>query len=177
MTRELMLLRHGKSSWKEPELDDYDRPLKKRGITAAKKMGRYMVHHKLRPDLILSSTARRAEETAVLACEEMGITQRHIQWHKQLYHAHVHTLLEALARCPEAPRILLIGHNPGMEELIAYLCGNRIPVPEDGKLLPTAALARISMPEHWNALAHGCAKLEDIIRPRALTRAGLPEAV
>lgn len=177
MTRELMLLRHGKSSWSDPQLDDYDRPLKKRGITASKKMGRYMVHHKLRPQMILSSTAKRAAETAVLACEEMGITQRHIQWHKGLYHAHVHTLLEVLAGCPDAPRILLVGHNPGMEELIAYLCGDRIPVPEDGKLLPTAALARLIMPDNWSGLAHGCATLADIVRPRALTRAGLPETV
>ncbi|MDJ0836329.1 MAG: histidine phosphatase family protein [Acidobacteriota bacterium] len=173
MTRELMILRHGKSSWKDLSLEDYDRPLKKRGIAASRKMGRYLVHRKLRPEIIISSTAERARHTAVLACREMGITERHISWDRDLYHAHVHTLLNALSRCKEEnKRVMLVGHNPGLEELIAYLCANGTPLPEDGKLLPTAALVRIAMPDDWNALGHGCAEFVELVHPRALTLAG-----
>jgi len=172
MTRELMLLRHGKSSWKDPSLEDYDRPLKKRGIAASKKIGRYLVHYQLRPDLILSSTAARAEETAILVCGEMGITQRHIHWHRKLYHAHVHTLLEFLSECEPETRVLLIGHNPGLEELLGYLCADRLPKPDDDKLLPTAALARLDMPDNWRGLGHGSARLIEIVRPKELSRSG-----
>jgi len=174
MNRELLLLRHGKSSWKDPSLEDYDRPLKKRGVAASKKMGRYVVRNDLRPQIIMSSTAVRAEQTATLFCNELGVTRRHIYWLRELYHAHVHTLLEILGNCAVEARVLLIGHNPGMEELLAYLSADPLPRTDDGKVMPTAALARLGMPENWQGLSHGSARLIEVVRPRELSRTGTP---
>ena len=173
MTRELLILRHGKSSWQDMDLADHDRPLKKRGITAARKMGRYLAARGLRPQVIISSTAERARHTAVLACEEMGIAWQLIHLTPHLYHAPVQAFLDQLAQCSQdVMRLMMVGHNPGMEELIAYLCGQQTPEPEDGKLLPTAALARIAMPADWHALDHGCGNLLALIRPRLLKANG-----
>ena len=80
-------------------------------------------------------------------------------------------LLEVLADCPpDARRIMLVGHNPGLEELLVWLVDETVQVPEDGKLLPTATLARLQMPANWSALVAGCAHLDSITRPGSLPK-------
>ena len=164
--RELMLLRHGKSSWKEA-CGDWKRPLKKRGIRDARKMGRYIKEQGLMPDLVYSSDAVRAAHTAELVCDELGIESGLIIRRNSFYHADREDLVEQL-RASVADRVMLVGHNPGLEDLLFYLSDDPPDWPEDGKLMPTAALAWFTVRDDWNRLSQAGAKLNKIVRPKLL---------
>lgn len=165
MTRELQLLRHGKSDW-STGVDDFHRPLKERGLRAARRVGGWLAQQDLLPELVVTSPALRALTTAREACAAMGIRARSIREDRRIYAADVAALLEVLGDCPrEAGRVMLVGHNPGLEELLCWLADADIPVPEDGKLLPTASLARLWMPDDWRDPVKGGARLESITRP------------
>ena len=167
-SRQLIILRHAKSDWSGKTLMDFDRPLAKRGHHDAPRMGQWLREQGLIPDYVLSSPAKRARQTILLACEELGIVESDIHWNPDVYAATRETLCQALAACPaDTRRVLLVGHNPGLEDLLIYLCGS-VTVPPDGKLLPTAAAAQLQMPENWTELAPGSAQLVGITRPRAL---------
>ncbi|MGD2138082.1 MAG: histidine phosphatase family protein [Gammaproteobacteria bacterium] len=168
MRRELLILRHGKSDW-SVDVDDFHRPLKNRGKRGARRMGAWLLQQQLLPDHIVSSPAERALATAGKVCKATGMKPGDIHQDRRVYAAGLDQLLEVLASCPEkAHRVLLVGHNPGLEELLEYLTDGEAPVPDDGKMLPTAALARLYMPGDWHGLAAGCARLESVIRPGAL---------
>ena len=168
MTRELLLLRHGKSDW-STTVDDFHRPLKDRGKRAAQRIGAWIAREKTVPDLVVASPAERALVTAQKFCKAMGSSAAGIVQDKRIYAAGVDELLEVLADCPrDAARVMLVGHNPGLEELLVWLAGDAVPQPEDGKLLPTATLARLQMPDDWRALVAGCARLVSITRPGSL---------
>lgn len=168
MLRELLILRHGKSSW-DSNVDDFSRPLKNRGKRGAQRMGVWLWQQNLRPDLIISSPAERALTTAHKCCKTMGMNARHVIEDERIYEASVDGLLAVLAdAAKDLGRIMLVGHNPGLEQLLIFLCGGEMQVSEDGKLLPTATLAHLSMPEDWESLTSGCADLKRIIRPREL---------
>jgi phosphohistidine phosphatase len=170
MTRELLLLRHGKSDW-SVGVDDFYRPLKDRGKRAAQRIGVSLAQQKLVPDLIVSSPAERALVTAEKTCKAMGNGAQDIQKEERIYEAGLSDLLKVLADCPaDAGRVMLVGHNPGLEELLEWLVIDSVPVPEDGKLLPTATLARLQMPADWGALIAGCAQLHSITRPGSLPK-------
>jgi phosphohistidine phosphatase len=170
MTRELLLLRHGKSDW-SVGVDDFYRPLKDRGKRAAQRIGVWLAQQKLVPDLIVSSPAERALVTAEKTCKAMGNGAQDIQKEERIYEAGLSDLLKVLADCPaDAGRVMLVGHNPGLEELLEWLVIDSVPVPEDGKLLPTATLARLQMPADWGALIAGCAQLHSITRPGSLPK-------
>ena len=170
MTRELLLLRHGKSDW-SVGVDDFYRPLKDRGKRAAQRIGVWLAQQKLVPDLIVSSPAERALVTAEKTCKAMGNGAQDIQQEERIYEAGLSDLLKVLADCPaDAGRVMLVGHNPGLEELLEWLVIDSVPVPEDGKLLPTATLARLQMPADWGALIAGCAQLHSITRPGSLPK-------
>ena len=140
--RELLILRHGKSDW-DKTVDDYHRPLKNRGKRGAQRIGIWLAQNNLVPDTVISSPAERAKVTAEKACKAMGFVKKDISFEKRVYLAEVNDLLAVLANCPpSSKRVMLVGHNPGLEELLLYLCGP-IPIPDDGKLLPTATLARL----------------------------------
>lgn len=167
MSRELLLLRHAKSDWETAALSDFDRPLAKRGRKDAPGVGAWLAEEGLVPDRVISSPAERAKETAVLVCEAMDYDKKKIRWDEDLYAAEVSALLAALAECQSKPRVvMLVGHNPGMEDLMRYLLGDEVQTPPDGKLLPTAAIARLAMPDDWQHLEAGSAKLIDVRRPR-----------
>ena len=171
MTRELLILRHAKSDWETNALTDYDRPLASRGKQDAPRIGAWLRAQRLVPDHIVSSPAKRARQTAKRVAKVVGLPTESIDWDDNVYAASAGSLLGALSRCPKkAQRVLLVGHNPGLEDLLRYLCGNRVPAPPDGKLLPTASLAQLEMPKDWGQLAPGCAKLLVLTRP-----ADLPE--
>ena len=90
---------------------------------------------------------------------------------ERIYAADFDALLTVLADCPpDAVRVMLVGHNPGLEELLAWLASEVVPTPEDGKLLPTATLARLEMPADWRTLVAGCARLVSITRPATLAK-------
>lgn len=170
MKRQLLLLRHGKSDW-PPEVDDFDRPLKKRGRRGARHIGRWLMQQRAVPDWVVSSPAERAVSTARLCCREIGLTDRDIHIDKGIYMANLPDLLRVLAMAPRtASRILLVGHNPGLETLLGYLAEEVDSLPEDDRRLPTATLVQLSMPNDWSSLSRGCASLIQVVRARSLEK-------
>ena len=142
----LLLLRHAKSSWNQPELNDRDRPLNKRGKKEAPKVGNYLKANDLVPDLILSSTARRAHETAQAAAEESGF-EGQIDQYQDLYMSDTACYLDILQSLPDtANRVLVVGHNPDLDELLTLLT-------DVNQHMTTAALAQIILPiSSWQEL-------------------------
>ncbi len=168
MTRELLLLRHGKSDW-SVDVDDFQRPLKKRGKRGAQVIGEWLLKHQYIPDLIISSPAVRAKATAQICSQILSIPDSEIQYDKRIYEARVDTLLELIAYLPNhIQRIMLIGHNPGFESLLLHLLNHEIDIPANGKLLPTAALAILEIPDQWQSLESGNVKLKHILYPKQL---------
>lgn len=169
MPRELLILRHAKSDWGSGAESDFERPLSRRGKQDAPKVGAWLYREGLVPDHVVSSPAERARQTTIKVCKSLDIGKKRIVWDPALYEASVPHLLDALARCPiHAATVLLVGHNPGLEELLRHLAGDDLDPPDDGKLLPTAALARLEMPNDWGRLDPGCAQLISITRPKGL---------
>jgi phosphohistidine phosphatase len=165
-----MLLRHGKSDWSQ-QLDDFDRPLKDRGKRSAQRMGVWLLQQELVPDLVVSSPAERAIVTAQKAVKAMGGNAALIQQERRIYAARVDDLLAVLAELPkDAQRVMLVGHNPGLEYLTEYLADKPIPLPSDGKLLPTAALAILELPDNWQNLKAGVSQLINITRASNLPK-------
>jgi phosphohistidine phosphatase len=170
MSRELMLLRHGKSDWSQ-QLDDFERPLKDRGKRGAQRMGVWLQQQELAPDLVISSPAERAITTAQKLVKAMGGDARRIVEDRRIYAARVDELLLVLAEQPQrAQRVMLVGHNPGLEDLAQYLAHKAIPLPSDGKLLPTATLAIFELPDNWQDLKAGIGQLVSITRSSSLPK-------
>ena len=111
MTHELLLLRHAKSDW-AVDMDDFSRPLKKRGRRAAKQVGRWLREQHLIPDTILSSPATRALATAQRVCRQLDIDESAIICDPRIYEADAKTLLAVLKNLRHERRVLLVGHNP-----------------------------------------------------------------
>lgn len=133
----LLLFRHAKSSWSNPDLADHDRPLNPRGRTAAARMGRLIREEGHTLDLILASTSRRTRETAEIALAEAGIPLFPVQYRDDLYHADPDQLTTVLSGL-SAPysSVMLLGHNPGFEDFLERHTGER-------SKFPTAGLAII----------------------------------
>lgn len=125
--KRLTLLRHAKSSWKDPGLDDFDRPLNQRGERDAPVMGRRLKARSARPSLILTSPAKRAQRTARLIAEAIGYPVEFLQREAELYLAEPETILDVVAREAESFNdVIVCGHNPGMTDLANRLSGVRI---------------------------------------------------
>ena len=174
MSRELLLLRHGKSDW-SIETEDFNRPLKQRGKKAALRVGEWMQRQNLTPDWVISSPAVRALKTAEKVCEALRLNSGKIALDERIYQADVEKLKTVLAGCPELTRrVLLVGHNPELEGLLNYLVEG-IVMPKDGKLMATATLARLQMPENWHELDRYCAKLLFITRVKDMAVNNFPK--
>ena len=160
----LMLLRHAKSSWEDKGISDHDRPLNKRGKKTAPVMGHLILEKQLVPDLILSSTAVRARTTAEAVAEACNYKNT-IEHLAELYLATAGELLsEVQSRVDDGiDRVMLVAHNPGMEDLVSRLSGHPEP-------FPTAALAVFELGiESWRALELGVEiSLLHLWRPREL---------
>lgn len=157
----LLLLRHAKSNWKKPDLPDNERPLSKRGKKEAPKVGKYLANNGLLPDLIVSSTARRAQDTAKAMTETSGF-EGDTELYQDLYLSDTAAYLDILRCMPdEANRVLMVGHNPVIEELLALLTDVRVH-------MTTAALAVIDLPiSSWNELNEATdARLQTLWTPR-----------
>jgi len=167
MSKELCLLRHGKSD-RDLAVDDFDRPLKKRGKTAVQRMGEWMQQQLILPDYLVSSPAKRAISTANIAHKALEVEGLDIMQDKRMYQSGLEAIKSVLAECPiNAARVLLVGHNPDLEDLLIYLVGaSRLP--ETNKLLPTSSLVRLKMPEDWSTLEPGCAQLLSITYAKSL---------
>lgn len=169
MSRELLILRHAKSAWDTDAATDFARPLAKRGKKDAPRVGRWLHRQGFVPDHVVSSPAERARQTVLGVCEQLEIEPDQVSWDTRIYEATTASLVSVLADCPDsAERVLLVGHNPGMEALLQYLCGQGVPIPDDGKLLPTAAVARLQITSEWGHLGAGVARLLSITRSRSL---------
>jgi phosphohistidine phosphatase len=160
---ELYLLRHAKSSWKQPELADHDRPLAGRGRRAAKAIGRHLRERGIEPELVLCSTASRARQT--LAGIEPALGRGAIRVESALYGAAPADLLAVLHEVARpVASVMVIGHNPGLEELLSLLARGGF----DEKF-PTGALATLAFSgPGWAALDRDTAELVEFIRPRDL---------
>ena len=166
--RELLILRHAKSAWDTDAPADFDRPLSLRGLRASKRMGRYLAETGLLPDAIVCSSATRAVQTLHGAARAAGLTLEGVRFEGAIHEATLSTLLDVLGACAsDAHRTMLVGHNPGLEYLLDHLAGG-VPIPGDGKLLPTAALARLDLPDDWRRLERGQGELVGLTRVRDL---------
>ncbi|MGH8582568.1 MAG: SixA phosphatase family protein [Gammaproteobacteria bacterium] len=161
-------MRHAKSDWGHAAQRDFDRPLAARGESDAPRMGRWMRERGWVPDYVLSSPAQRARDTALKVCAALEWTGDGIQWDPAVYAAGLPRLLEVLGRCPARPNVLLIGHNPGLEELLTYLARGSGTLPKADKLMPTAALAVLALPADWQGLSAGSARVLDWMTPKRL---------
>jgi phosphohistidine phosphatase len=167
--RRLLIMRHAKSDWGTPAEPDFDRPLAKRGQRDAPRMGEWLRAQGLVPDLVLASPARRARETASKVCKVLDIAKQAIQWEPRIYDATRADLIEVLADCPADRRlVLLVGHNPGLEELLEYLVRGSGTLPGGDKTLPTAAVASVRLKAVWRKLTAGSGRVEHWMCPKGL---------
>jgi phosphohistidine phosphatase len=169
MARELLILRHAKSAWDSDAPSDFERPLAKRGASDAPRVGRWLRDQDLVPDHVVSSPAERAKQTVIAVCRELGVDEQDIRWDRRIYGGWARTLIEVLRESPaDAQRVLIAGHNPGLEDLVEAVCANAVPTPADGKLMPTAAVARLRIGVPWAGLVAGSGTLLSVTRARNL---------
>jgi len=149
----LYFIRHAKSSWKDPLLSDFDRPLNKRGKTDAPVMAKRLKHHKVKPDLILCSPALRTKKTAQIIMQELDIKEKTVVFEPKLYESSFETYLELIKALPsEVKHVAIIGHNPEITlacELLAdAIFGN----------IPTCGIVGLEFkPETFSEAGEGCA--------------------
>jgi phosphohistidine phosphatase len=167
----VFLLRHAKSSWDEPFLDDYERPLALRGRKAAPRMGEYMAQEGLVPDRVLCSGARRARETWELVSEALGSLPP-TQFLSDIYHGSAGTLLDLIHHLPDNEEsVLLVGHNPTFQDFALLLAGSgeEEPLRQMTSKYPTGALAILDFQgERWTGVLGGAGYLRAFVRPKAL---------
>jgi phosphohistidine phosphatase len=158
----LITLRHAKSSHEVGNLKDIDRPLNERGIGDAKLMGGVIRKRQIQPDLIVASPAERVRQTADLALKAARINVE-LSFDKRIYEASARGLFKVLRDFDDTSNtVMLIGHNPGLEDLLERLTGEAI-------ILPTAALARVELNvEHWTEVRTGAGKLALRVTPKEL---------
>lgn len=158
--KHLYIMRHAKSSWDSPGLSDFERPLNPRGKRDAPHMGDFLAEHDFMPELIVSSPAQRAKTTAELVADaaafggEMWLDER-------IYMADGDTLLDVVYGLPDSfQRVLLVGHNPGFEELVEELCGGLV-------RMPTATIACVHLDAPtWGEVEEGV--LQWLVTPKLL---------
>ena len=142
----LLILRHAKSSWNHPELSDYNRPLNARGKRDAPRMGTHLREQRLIPDRILTSSAKRARKTASKVAKACGYTGK-VKKLDAFYDTFAGVYFETLQALPDKYQcVMVVGHNPTMEQLVGHLTGQ-------ARQMPTTALAHIELPiQHWETL-------------------------
>ena len=169
--KRLAVLRHAKSSWADPGMEDFDRPLNDRGRKAARLVGGELERRALRFDLVLASTAARVRET-LAGLQETYALGGAIRFEPRIYEAGGRTLDELVGGLPDAcDSVLLVGHNPGLHELLLDLTdrdgrGHRDRVREG---YPTGALAIVELPvKAWSEVKSGSGEMVELILPRDL---------
>lgn len=165
----LYVLRHAKSDWGDEALRDFDRPLNHRGRKAAKSVGHEMRDRGIRPELVIASPAVRAKETVERVIDGFGEGLR-VTEDRRIYEAGSGTLLDIVRAAPdEADHLMIVGHNPGFQNLVVTLTDACALREEAEQKFPTAALAEIRFDvDRWSELAPGTGQLEDLIKPRDL---------
>lgn len=160
----LFVLRHAKSSWDDPLLADFERPLNERGLRAAPFMGKYLKKQTLSPSLIISSPATRARQTAELV-SEAGEFAGDLTFDGRIYEASTGELRQVISEVrDDFDSVMIVGHNPAMEGIVRYFGGK-------SEAMPTAAIAVIDLDvKRWSDLDAKRGTLRLILRPKELTR-------
>lgn len=158
----LSLVRHAKSSWNDPELSDFERPLNERGRRDAPAMAQRLKHLHQRPELLLSSPALRAITTARIFARELGIAVESVQLSSSIYEAELDTLVELVRNLdPGIRHVLMFGHNPGFSELARWLA--RCPFQD----MPTCAIVMLELSQPtWADLKRDCGQLVHYLYPK-----------
>ena len=151
----LILVRHAKSSWSEPGLSDFDRPLNGRGVRDAPRMGKRFKEKEITPDRLVSSTAKRAIDTCKIIAEVIGYPVSSIISNRNLYHAEEDQLLTIVQQLKEPDDVvMLFGHNPGFTDFANRLMNIHI------DNIPTCGIVACTLPvDKWDAVSWGCGKL------------------
>ena len=162
----LYLLRHAKSSWKDSSLRDFDRPLKGRGRDAAQRAGERLATEKLSELAVICSPAARTRETADIVLRHSGLrldVRLDVRLDERIYEASLRDLLQVVADIPDDKHTaMMIGHNPGFEELLAFLTG-------EYRRMPTCALAKIKLNvASWKDVKAGEGSLELFFTPKEM---------
>jgi phosphohistidine phosphatase len=167
--KSLHLLRHAKSSWEDPGLNDHDRPLCKRGRETAKLMAAYLRRAKIAPDLVICSTATRAQQT--LDPIAKAIKPPKVVLEKEIYGGAQRALWEQLWALPESAKsVLLIGHSPALHYLALELAAGDVNklLPAAGGKFPTGAMASFRFDGTWRELEPHGAVLASYVTPKAI---------
>ena len=153
----LYLIRHAKSSWDDPFLDDFDRPLNKRGRADAPRMGKRLKEKSIHPDLMVSSPAERALSTCLIIAEKIGYRVHDIHTDRRLYHASEDQWLSIVREFNDAnDEVAMFGHNPGLTEFVNKL--NRAFVTDN---VPTCGIACMKFPvESWKEVKWGTGEID-----------------
>jgi phosphohistidine phosphatase len=172
--RRILLLRHAKSDWSGPGASDHERPLNRRGQEAAPRIGVYLHRHGLIPDRVLCSTATRARETWALVAAQIPDAPA-ASYVEPLYNAAARAILDVLRHADaDAKSVLVVGHNPGLQEVAALLIasGDLDDRERLREKFPTCGLAVIDFAiEHWSRLHPRSGRLERFVVPRTLAAA------
>jgi phosphohistidine phosphatase len=165
---DLMLMRHAKSDWSSYTAD-IDRPLNDRGRQDALRMGIYLSRKKLVPDRVVVSAAQRTRETVDLLVKNLPLDKTNIIIDRELYLADKEMLcdvIELYAR--DNQRLLILAHNPGMDDVVNYLADTLPPLSSSGKLMTTGAIACFKMDSVQAVKKPGLGKLQKLIRPKEI---------
>jgi phosphohistidine phosphatase len=156
----LFILRHAKSSWEDTDLADRDRPLNRRGLEAAPLVGKTIRRNQFQIDSIISSSAKRAVQTAV-SVKEAAQIKADIRFDDRIYDASPRRLLQIASELDDKIKsVMLVGHNPGLEGLLKMLT-------QEVEVMPTAAFAVIDLRiDNWKEIQIDCGNLRIVIRPK-----------
>ena len=165
----LYLLRHAKSSWADPTLPDHERPLEPRGRRDAQRIAKHLARHGIEPQLVLCSPAKRTRSTLELLRPALGATST-VRLDAALYAASADKLLERIRNVPErVDSVMLIGHNPGLQQLALDLASTGAELQQLEAKFPTAALATLTLANTtWSQLSKGEALLAAYVVPKQL---------
>lgn len=163
MPKILYLVRHAKSSWDDPSLADKDRPLNARGLGSAQEMGRRLVERGQKPDLVISSPARRALTTAKKIARETGYAESGIITDDHLYFSGTRSMVDLLENLDDKyDRVMIVGHNPAMSSLLNILCDSSV------ENMPTCAIATLEFDmAAWSELTMTDGELVNYDYPKA----------
>ena len=170
MSRHLLLLRHAKSDWSTDISNDFDRPLARRGRKATRRMAVWLSQYRISPDYVVCSSAARTRQTVELLFDTWTDPPT-VEYRDDLYLADVATMLTVLAGCGgDHSTVMLVGHNPGCEDLTRYLgqASDLRGTPE--KLIPTGTCVHFEFDNDWPAISEHCATSTMITRPRELSK-------
>lgn len=165
--KQILLIRHAKSSWDSAGLDDFDRPLAERGLNDAPLMGQFVTKAGYNPAVIYSSPAKRAVETSKLFAESAQIDLDNIEWNEDLYYGSMKDYIEQIQSASnDHERIMMVGHNPIMENTAGMLAGSEHKI---AVRMPTASLVCLeSYANSWKEVTPGTCQIKWMMIPKML---------